>query len=138
MHCGGAFESTTDFFSVFAVNFFNDFTGLECWGCRSSLQCCGNLWPKARYPSMTTVEAGKTIAKLKGSESKVVLFGDMGMTCAACTGSVEKTIKRLPGIREAMVDVLNHKAEVEVEEGLSWWCPAVTSNSISIKFFPQM
>lgn len=85
---------------------------LECWECSSSLQCCGNLWPKARYPSMTAVEAGKTVAELEGSESKVVLFSVMGMTCAACAGSVEKTIKRLPGIREAVVDVLNHKAQV--------------------------
>ncbi|WVZ12729.1 hypothetical protein V8G54_017259 [Vigna mungo] len=86
---------------------------LECWECRSSLQCCGNLWPKARYPSMTAVEAGKTVAELEGSESKVVLFSVMGMTCAACAGSIEKTIKRLPGIREAVVDVLNHKAQEE-------------------------
>ncbi|XP_052725185.1 probable copper-transporting ATPase HMA5 isoform X2 [Vigna angularis] len=85
---------------------------LEGWECSSSFQCCGNLWPKAHYPSMTAVEAGKTVAELEGSESKVVLFGVTGMTCAACAGSVEKTIKRLPGIREAVVDVLNHKAQV--------------------------
>jgi len=80
------------------------------WECRSSLQCCGNLWPQARYPSMTAVEAGKTV--VEGSETTVVLFSVIGMTCAACAGSVEKTIKRLPGIREAVVDVLNHKAQV--------------------------
>ncbi|TYJ23538.1 hypothetical protein E1A91_A08G199600v1 [Gossypium mustelinum] len=36
----------------------------------------------------------------------------MGMTCSACAGSVEKAIKRLPGIKEAVVDVLNNKAQV--------------------------
>ncbi|KAJ6940109.1 putative copper-transporting ATPase 3 [Populus alba x Populus x berolinensis] len=36
----------------------------------------------------------------------------MGMTCSACAGSVEKAIKRLPGIRKAVVDVLINKAQV--------------------------
>nr|AIJ19558.1 heavy metal ATPase 5B-1 [Cucumis sativus] len=35
------------------------------------------------------------------------------MTCSACAGSVEKAIKRLPGIREAVVGVLNAKARVQ-------------------------
>ncbi|KAF2297805.1 hypothetical protein GH714_003230 [Hevea brasiliensis] len=40
------------------------------------------------------------------------LFSVIGMTCAACAGSVEKAVKRLPGIREAAVDVLNNRAQV--------------------------
>ena len=40
-------------------------------------------------------------------------FSVIGMTCSACAGSVEKAIKRLPGIREAVVDVLNGKARVQ-------------------------
>ncbi|KAJ6908449.1 hypothetical protein NC651_018768 [Populus alba x Populus x berolinensis] len=36
----------------------------------------------------------------------------MGMTCSACAGSVEKVVKRLPGIREVVVDVLINKAQV--------------------------
>ncbi|GAA0168588.1 hypothetical protein LIER_40596 [Lithospermum erythrorhizon] len=40
------------------------------------------------------------------------LFSVMGMTCSACAGSVEKAIKRLPGINEAVVDVLNNRAHV--------------------------
>ncbi|KAF2313286.1 hypothetical protein GH714_010145 [Hevea brasiliensis] len=34
------------------------------------------------------------------------------MTCAACAGSVEKAVKRLPGIREAAVDFLNNRTQV--------------------------
>ncbi|KNA10048.1 hypothetical protein SOVF_147970 [Spinacia oleracea] len=45
------------------------------------------------------------------NESKA-LFSVMGMTCSACSASVEKAVKRLPGIREAIVDVLNNKAQV--------------------------
>ncbi|ESW30485.1 hypothetical protein PHAVU_002G156900 [Phaseolus vulgaris] len=84
----------------------------EGWERRSSLQWCGTLWPQPHYPSPKRMEAGKSVAELEGSESKVVVFSVMGMTCAACAGSIEKTIKRLPGIREAVVDVLNHKAQV--------------------------
>ncbi|KAL2543680.1 putative copper-transporting ATPase HMA5 [Forsythia ovata] len=48
---------------------------------------------------------------IQGSESKA-LFSVIGMTCSACAGSVEKTVKRLPGIKEAVVDVLNNRAKV--------------------------
>ncbi|XP_057525444.1 probable copper-transporting ATPase HMA5 [Amaranthus tricolor] len=44
-------------------------------------------------------------------ESKA-LFGVMGMSCSSCSNSIEKAIKRLPGIREAIVDVLNNRAQV--------------------------
>ncbi|KAL2348044.1 hypothetical protein Fmac_002044 [Flemingia macrophylla] len=67
--------------------------------------CCGNLWPQPHYGSVE-------VAKKEGSEEAKVVFSVLGMTCAACAGSVEKAIKRLPGIREALVDVLNHKTQV--------------------------
>ncbi|XP_073307795.1 probable copper-transporting ATPase HMA5 isoform X1 [Primulina huaijiensis] len=43
---------------------------------------------------------------------KIALFSVTGMTCSACAGSVEKAVKRLPGIKEAVVDVLNNRAQV--------------------------
>ncbi|KAG5089914.1 hypothetical protein JHK86_002526 [Glycine max] len=76
----------------------------EGWEC--SLQCSGNLSPQAHYPMRRLEEEGRD------SEAKKVVLSVMGMSCAACAGSIEKAIKRLPGIREAVVDVLNHKAQV--------------------------
>ena len=76
----------------------------EGWEC--SLQCSGNLSPQAHYPMRRLEEEGRD------SEGKKVVLSVMGMSCAACAGSIEKAIKRLPGIREAVVDVLNHKAQV--------------------------
>ncbi|KAK7260819.1 hypothetical protein RIF29_27117 [Crotalaria pallida] len=87
---------------------------LEAWECINRFQCCGNLSPQPHYPSMTRYPSKgtkKEVELLLGTESKVV-FNVVGMTCAACAGSVEKAIKRLPGIREAIVDVLNDKAQV--------------------------
>ncbi|KAG8374926.1 hypothetical protein BUALT_Bualt10G0046400 [Buddleja alternifolia] len=52
----------------------------------------------------------------EGSEVKA-LFTVTGMTCSACAASVEKAVKRLPGIKDAVVDVLNHRAQVT-------FCPA--------------
>lgn len=34
------------------------------------------------------------------------------MECAACAGSIEKAVKRLPGIEEATVAVLQNRAQV--------------------------
>lgn len=45
-------------------------------------------------------------------EEKVAVFQVTGMTCAACAGSVEKAVKRLPGIHDAAVDVLGCRAQV--------------------------
>lgn len=88
----------------------------ESWDCINSLRCCGNLSPQQHYPAMTRYPKGTSpeVAKkavVEGSEAKAV-FSVVGMTCAACAGSVEKAIKRLPGIRQAVVDVLNDKAQV--------------------------
>ncbi|PNX65470.1 copper-transporting ATPase 3-like protein, partial [Trifolium pratense] len=75
--------------------------------------CCGNLSPEPHYPSITRYPKGTSPA-VEGSEAVItVVFCVMGMTCAACAGSIEKAIKRLPGIVEAMVDVLNDKAQVQ-------------------------
>ncbi|WZZ85982.1 hypothetical protein YC2023_114561 [Brassica napus] len=41
------------------------------------------------------------------------VFGVTGMTCSACAGSIEKEIKRLPGIHEAVIDALNHRAQIQ-------------------------
>ncbi|KAJ0267240.1 hypothetical protein HA466_0010980 [Hirschfeldia incana] len=40
------------------------------------------------------------------------VFRVVGMTCSACVGSVEEAIKRLGGIHEAVIDVLNNQAQV--------------------------
>ncbi|CAK7335519.1 unnamed protein product [Dovyalis caffra] len=71
------------------------------------------LSPRPRYPSMPKYPKGVSVQEtnVEGSEAKAV-FSVVGMTCSACAGSVEKAIKRLPGIREAVVDVLNNKAQV--------------------------
>ncbi|KAK6137447.1 hypothetical protein DH2020_028804 [Rehmannia glutinosa] len=82
----------------------------------------GNLSPVPRYPSMPTCPKGNMIISsdeekcMQGSETKA-LFSVAGMTCSACAASVEKAVKRLPGIKDAAVDVLNHRAQVT-------FCPA--------------
>ncbi|PWZ40285.1 putative copper-transporting ATPase HMA5 [Zea mays] len=57
------------------------------------------------------LEAAKGTAD-RDEEEKVSVFAVTGMTCAACAGSVEKAVKRLPGIHDAAVDVLGGRAQV--------------------------
>ncbi|KAL5816548.1 hypothetical protein ACOSQ3_024926 [Xanthoceras sorbifolium] len=75
----------------------------------------GDLSPRPHYPSMPKYPKGvsgqETNAAAESSKAKAV-FSVVGMTCSACAGSVEKAVKRLPGIHEAVVDVLNNKAQV--------------------------
>jgi Cu+-exporting ATPase len=56
------------------------------------------------------LEAAKGAAEEE--EEKVAVFEVIGMSCAACAGSVEKAVKRLPGIHDAAVDVLGGRAQV--------------------------
>ncbi|CAN6249678.1 unnamed protein product [Urochloa humidicola] len=51
-------------------------------------------------------------AEEEEEEEKVAVFEVTGMSCAACAGSVEKAVKRLPGIHDAAVDVLGGRAQV--------------------------
>ncbi|KZV36273.1 copper-transporting ATPase 3 family protein [Dorcoceras hygrometricum] len=76
----------------------------------------GDLSPRPHYPSMPKYPKGVRVSSdeekfMQGSEAKA-LFSVLGMTCSACAGSVEKAVKRLPGIKEAAVDVLNNRAQV--------------------------
>ncbi|KAK1265897.1 putative copper-transporting ATPase HMA5 [Acorus gramineus] len=72
-----------------------------------------DLSPRPHYPSMPKYPKGVSPPEdLGGSERKKVLFSVTGMTCSACAGSVEKAIKRLPGIHDAAADVLNNRAQV--------------------------
>ncbi|KAG1362648.1 putative Copper-transporting ATPase HMA5 [Cocos nucifera] len=95
---------------------------LSCLRAEGSSRC---LSPRPRYPSMpkypkgakavaaaATSGGGDPEAPLEEEEQKIALFTVIGMTCAACAGSVEKAIKRLPGIHDATVDVLNDRAQV--------------------------
>ncbi|XP_038973685.1 LOW QUALITY PROTEIN: copper-transporting ATPase HMA5-like [Phoenix dactylifera] len=86
-----------------------------------------SLSPRPRYPSMPKYpkgakasvaadgggdDSGATPQEEEEQEKKVALFSVLGMTCGACAGSVEKAIKRLPGIHDAAVDVLNARVQV--------------------------
>jgi Cu+-exporting ATPase len=39
-----------------------------------------------------------------------------GMTCAACVGRVERVLKRVPGVRDAAVNLATHRATVTVDD----------------------
>ncbi|WMV43873.1 hypothetical protein MTR67_037258 [Solanum verrucosum] len=69
----------------------------------------GGFSSKAHYPSMPKYPKGFSVSS---GEEKKAIFSVNGMSCSACAGSVEKAIKRLSGIKEAVVDVLNNKAQV--------------------------
>ncbi|PWA76532.1 Cation-transporting P-type ATPase [Artemisia annua] len=72
------------------------------------------LSPRPHYPSMPKYPKGVLVdveSNMERSE-EMVLFSVVGMSCSACAGSVEKAVKRLPGIKEAVVDVLNNRAQV--------------------------
>ncbi|XAR55058.1 Cu(2+)-exporting ATPase [Bertholletia excelsa] len=82
--------------------------------CIRSENVHGDLSPRPHYPSMPKYPKGVSADEekiIEGSEAKAV-FSVIGMTCSACAGSVEKAVKRLPGIKEAVVDVLNNRAQV--------------------------
>lgn len=101
-----ALSLSTSACSSMAINFWP----LACIQTQNSR----NLTPRPHYPSMPKYPAGVSAQEndLLLSET-TAFFSVTGMTCSACAGSVEKAVKRLPGIREAVVDVLNAKARVQ-------------------------
>ncbi|KAK7308982.1 hypothetical protein RJT34_05359 [Clitoria ternatea] len=77
-----------------------------------ALSCFRTLSPRPHYPSMPKYPNAAAAATVTTLDEAAALFSVIGMTCSACAGSVEKAIKRLPGIRQATVDVLNNRAHV--------------------------
>ncbi|PIN23727.1 Cation transport ATPase [Handroanthus impetiginosus] len=83
----------------------------------------GSLSPaRPHYPSMpnypkAAISASSDEEKCIQESETRALFSVTGMTCSACAASIEKAVKRLPGIKEAVVDILNHRAQVV-------FCPA--------------
>ncbi|KAM1584788.1 hypothetical protein ACFX1Z_037734 [Malus domestica] len=75
--------------------------------------CWGDMSPRPRYPSMSKnpKSTSPEARHVNGSEAKA-LFSVVGITCSACAGSIEKAIKRLPGIRETAVEVLKNTVHV--------------------------
>ncbi|XP_059643628.1 probable copper-transporting ATPase HMA5 [Cornus florida] len=73
-----------------------------------------DLSPRPHYPSMPKYPKGVSPDDEKKMEGMEVtaLFMVVGMACPACAGAVEKSIKRLLGIKQAVIDVLNNRAEV--------------------------
>ncbi|GAU20651.1 hypothetical protein TSUD_230650 [Trifolium subterraneum] len=75
-----------------------------------------NLSARSHYPSMPSFPKSEpgtpSTSAFEPSTKVTALFSVHGMTCSACAGSVEKGIKRLHGIEEAVVDVLNNRARV--------------------------
>ncbi|MQL97850.1 hypothetical protein Taro_030548 [Colocasia esculenta] len=79
------------------------------------------LSARSRYPSMPRYPKGAAAPPMpsavveleeRAEAARAVLFSVAGMTCSACAASVEKAVKRLPGIHDAAVDVLNNRAQV--------------------------
>ncbi|CAN6579158.1 unnamed protein product [Malus baccata var. baccata] len=69
--------------------------------------------PRPCYPSMSKNPNGTSpeARHVNGSEAKA-LFSVVGITSSACAGSIEKAVKRLPGIRETAVEVSNNSVHV--------------------------
>ena len=47
----------------------------------------------------------------EGSHAKA-MYSVTGMTCSACSGQVERALRQLPGIQDAVVDALSNRAQV--------------------------
>ena len=84
----------------------------------------GDLTPSPHYPP-TPKQSPKN--NVEGLQAKA-LFSVIGMTDSTCAGPVKKAIKRLPGIHEAVVDVLNNRTQVQYN-------PTLVNVSLIFKHF---
>ena len=50
---------------------------------------------------------------------KRVKIGIEGMHCASCASNVEKSLKKVPGVKEAIVSLMTRKGFVECEDNVS-------------------
>jgi hypothetical protein len=76
----------------------------------------------------SVIEETGLIMDLCAWESQVT-----GMECAACAGSIEKAVKRLPGIEEATVAVLQNRAQVVYRPAFVQVCFCTSLSMSSVK-----
>lgn len=50
---------------------------------------------------------------------KKIKVNIQGMHCASCANNIERSLKKIPGIKEVNVSVIGSKAFVEAEEKVS-------------------
>jgi len=55
---------------------------------------------------------------IMASESKTVTMPVMGMSCAACQVHVERALKETPGVSDAQVNLMSHKARITFDPSL--------------------
>lgn len=77
-----------------------------------ALACIRNESSSYRDLLTSTPKYPKVVSGPVKTCSRAILLSVKGMTCSACAVSIEKAIKRLPGIHDAVVDVLNNRAQV--------------------------
>lgn len=54
-----------------------------------------------------------------GVATRKITFGVGGMSCAACSARVEKTLAKIPGVKAANVNLASQKASVEYFDGMA-------------------
>jgi P-type Cu+ transporter len=42
-----------------------------------------------------------------------------GMHCASCIANVERSLKKIPGVKEVSVSLITHKAIIEIDDKVS-------------------
>ena len=50
---------------------------------------------------------------------KTELFTIEGMSCASCSGHVERDVSKLPGVQEAQVNLLTESMKVQFDETIT-------------------
>ena len=54
-------------------------------------------------------------ASIARTEATTIELGVLGMTCAACVRRIENAVRRVPGVRDAQVNLVTHRATVTVD-----------------------
>lgn len=67
--------------------------------------------PSPENYSSSTARSPRGVSTKENKAAKA-LFSVNGMTYSPCAGVIEEAVKRLPGIRDAVVDYLNNRAQV--------------------------
>ncbi len=83
------------------------FATYPAWGAAT-----GRAWSDLRGTAPTS--AGRPTAATTGGE--VVTLAVSGMTCSACTGEIEASLRKVSGVRSAQVDYAHGRATVLVSD----------------------
>lgn len=81
--------------------------------------------------STTSTQHTESSTNTGTNNNNVIVLSVEGMSCAVCTGKVERCLMKVPGVTAAFVSLATHRAEIVYDDDLDHFTDTIVNSSTS-------